>query len=416
IYVTDNTVYILDGRTYEEIGELTPDIGAQPIRGCNGCQMARDVYVYPDQDLLLVDVTVLSAGKGAGAYPPPRYFSLRSREPLTYPVAASFTCGGKMELRPPIEGVLYTTAAYARYVFHQNLVALQAGTGRVLRWRDGINASLVVAGTGVIYCERGDEAGDLALDLYDWTPLGYVPHYCIHTLDLSRQRLYATDAARLIVLRDRGGQPMPTPTPEVVATLPAIQAIHVSPDYADDRTIFISGNGSLFRSQDAGTSWVRLRGGLPSLSHYAAQFKIAFSPAFVRDRTVYAAAFAGDAIGYGVLRSTDGGDTWQMLWRGLDHLRVYDVILSPKWVEDGALIAYAHYQQVTPKMESGESVFRSADRGEHWELVAMRPSSDTSAPPLPKPEELLPLQRPLVEIISRDHGRTLERTWNSGRS
>jgi len=423
IYITDYTVYVYDGRTYKELGELTPDIGAQTLRGCSGCLQARGVYVYPDRDLLLVDVTILAAGAGVGIYPPPRIFSLKSREPLTYPASAFFTCGGELELQQPTEGVLYTTASYARYVFYQNVAARQVGSGEVLRWRDGINAELVVPGSGVIYCGRGREFFQ-AIDIKSWTPLGHVPYRCLHTLDLARHRLYATDASRLIVLRDSGGQPLPKLPPEPVSKLPAtegsgitlyhpaIEEIVISPNYVEDRTLWVTGGGQLLRSTDGGKSWVRLQGGLSYLKSTPLGYKLTVSPNYRADRTLYVAASGGESVGYGVLRSTDGGDTWEMLWQGLDHLRVTEVVLSPDWARDGMMLAYTRYQQVALKMEGGESLFRSTDRGEHWELVKAR---TYDAPPLPKPEELLPIQKPLVQIGRRGY-EEVARTQDGGRS
>lgn len=416
LYITDNSVYIYAGGTYEEIGELTPDIGALPFRGCNGCPTTRDVYIYADLDLLLADVTTISTGKGAGTYSPPRAFSLETLEPLTYPAATSFACGGKLWVAPPRDGVLYTTMTYSRYVFYRNLVARQAGTDKILRWRDGLNAHLVIPRTGVIYGEW-DESLLVALDEQSWLPLGHVPSYCFHTLDLERGRLYATDGARLIVLQDSGGQPLAPPTPEAVKALSPVRAIYASPGFAEDRTIFLDTDDGLLRSLDGGRTWQSLGGEAAWLRGPSIQRSLAISPDYARDRTLFLAAYAGDSRGYGVLRSTDAGQTWQLLWNGLDHLRVHKIVLSPDYARDGTLLGYAWYQKLAPQMVGGESIFRSIDRGGHWELVASRSHADYGLS-LPTVEELLGVAPPQVQVVMSAHGygRRIERTNNGGLS
>lgn len=414
IYVVDETVYVYDGQTYAAKPDLTPDLSDPPFRGCNGCLYARGVYIYPAEDLLVVDVNVHVVGAGAGTYPSPRFFSLRTLQPLTWPAAGSSTCGGRFTLQWPTDGMLYTTISYSRYVFYQNLVARQAGSEEIARWLDGVNAALVVPETRVIYTSRGSELY-LALDMDTWQPLGHIPFYCVHTLDLARQRLYATDRSVLIVLRDRGAQPLPSSPARPLEKLPAVEQILVSPSYAADQTLWVAGGGMVARSTDGGQTWARLGGGLPMLQVYPLSYALAVSPNYTQDHTLFAAVSAGDSVGYGVYRSTDGGDSWQPMWEGLSHLRVRDVVLSSRYAQDGALLAHTDYHRLTPPMDSGEAMFKSTDRGVHWVLVATRSYSDSAAPLLQRAAALLDGPAPLVQLTRRNYGE-VARTTDGGRT
>ena len=328
IYVTDVSAYVYDGASYQPLGELIPELGAQTLRGCNGCRGVRDLYIYPELDLLAAEMTVYSVGAGAGMAPQPRFFSLKSRAPLVSPAILSLTCGGKIALQMPVDGLLYSTSSYTRYVYYQNLVAQRAGSGEMARWRDGLNAALVIPASRVIYVNRAGEML-LALDMDSWQPLGHIPYYCVHTLDLAIHRLYAVEDSRLTVLRDSGGQPLPSVTAERANKLPGIDGIYASPDYDRDHTLWVTGGGQLFRSTDGGANWVSLAGGLPRLRSQPLSFHLAVSPNYAQDRTLYAGVESGNSVGYGVWRSTDGGDSWEALWQGLEQLRVIQLALSP---------------------------------------------------------------------------------------
>jgi len=415
IYITDYTVFIYDGERLQAGGELTPDIGEQPLRGCNGCRAARDVYVYPELDLLIADVTVLSAGKGWGTYPPPRFYSLRTLEPRTYPVAAGATCAGKFQVSLPVGGVIYDTTSYSRYAYHLNLVAREAGTENVLRWVDGLSARLVLPEAGVIYSDQFDRAL-LALDMETWAPLGTVPWYCFHTVDRDRGWLYAIEGSRLIILRDRGGQPQPGVPEQPVERLAGIRGIYPSPDYARDLTLFLDTDKGLARSADGGRTWRLVADDSMGLTHSVPNRRLVFSPDYARDHTIYATAFTYNGTGYGVLRSTDAGAHWERLWSGLDHLRVERVVLSPQWAQDGEMLTYARYARLAPTMESGVSLYRSRDRGAHWELAAQRADSAPDAPALPEPEAIWGADKAQVRARLGPTARTVELTRDGGES
>ena len=292
-----------------------------------------------------------------------------------------WACGDRLLLAEPVNGRLYRGESYSRYMFYNNLLAYDL-EGNLETWRDGLSLGLTNANTGQMYLPHGNDT--LVLDLATLSPLGSLPPVCMHTLDAETGRLYGLLERDLLVFAERGGRPSFAPAVQA-GTLPAeqIEAIQPSPGYADDSTLFVTTPGKLFRSRDGGRTWAQLRGGLP-LGDYLT-LDLALSPSYSSDRTLYAGGFRNDFWGEGVYRSTDAGDTWQPVWDGILHLRVFDVALSPNYATDRTLLAYSRYQRITP-WQSGLSVFRSNDQGLSWTLV-MTQSQESSLPP---PEQLLP--------------------------
>ena len=91
-------------------------------------------------------------------------------------------------------------------------------------------------------------------------------------------------------------------------------------------------DGGVWKSTNDGASWKPLTDGQPTL----AIGSLALDPADTTDQTLYAGtgeaiydvlpapAFNGDAyFGMGVLKTTDGGDTWALLGTGLPNFGVY---------------------------------------------------------------------------------------------
>ncbi len=113
---------------------------------------------------------------------------------------------------------------------------------------------------------------------------------------------------------------------------------------------FIVADGDVYRSDDAGATWSL------SLSLHRGLRSLAASPAFATDRTV----FAVDGHGL-LLRSTDGGGTWQEVSRiapigGASDADVY-LSISPAYPADPTLWAVVE----------GSVAYRSTDGGLTWE-------------------------------------------------
>lgn len=134
-------------------------------------------------------------------------------------------------------------------------------------------------------------------------------------------------------------------------------ALAVSPDFEQDRTVFLGvsrGGGLLLFSNDDGQSWIPLAN--------AAITAIAPSPAFARDRTIW-----GVFGQQGLMRSTDGGVTWQSAQRGLPALVQANssLVLSA----DAALLL----------MRNPPQLYRTSDGGESWQISQAAFITQTSA-------------------------------------
>jgi photosystem II stability/assembly factor-like uncharacterized protein len=423
LLIVGYSVYRASPETLQVSGDLLPEITAQPAPGCSGCLAATGAQVYPDRNLLVVDITELSAGKGPGTLPPPRFFDATTLAEISSAAGQpgiARACNGRMILAEPVGGRVYRSEAYSRYAFFNNLSVYDLD-GRLLTWRDGLSLGITNPATGQMVVPGPD--GLLVLDLPALSPVGVlgraaageVSAACLFSVDAETGRIYAAQGGDLAVFSPQGA--WPAVPPAEASPLPAEQVafIQPSPDYARDHTLFLGSGGDrasqIFRSTDGGRTWQRLRGGLPE--GLGLSLDLALSPDYAHDHTLFVGGFWGDAWGEGVLRSTDGGDTWQPLWSDLAFLRVYDVALSPDYAADGTLLAYSRYQRITP-WQPGQAVFRSADRGLHWTLVMTAPL-DASLPP---PEDLLPpsSSRPALRFRTANSGRSVERSTDGGQT
>jgi photosystem II stability/assembly factor-like uncharacterized protein len=99
-----------------------------------------------------------------------------------------------------------------------------------------------------------------------------------------------------------------------LSTSSNVEAIAVSPNYGADHTVLVSVLGKgLYRSTDGGTTFAAVGTSLLQNNHLITDYEqpvsnpIQFSPTYARDRTIF--GMAQDDI----VRSTDGGDSWQVL-------------------------------------------------------------------------------------------------------
>lgn len=147
-----------------------------------------------------------------------------------------------------------------------------------------------------------------------------------------------------------------------------LQDLHVgrvvfSPDWAYDRTLFAAGYGPAHRSTDSGASWQPLGSPLPPL------YDLALSPNYAQDRTLFACYRESEPSAIwpesGVVRSSDGGETWELASTGLPG--TYDpwarsIAVSPGFAADRTL--YVAYQGTGH--QGPDQVFRSTDAGNTW--------------------------------------------------
>ena len=136
----------------------------------------------------------------------------------------------------------------------------------------------------------------------------------------------------------------------------------ISPAYAQDHTLFTvhgvaNGLGaSLYRSQDGGDTWSTPLVGLEYIN------QVVISPDFAQDRRVYLVAVQQ------IWASTDGGDTWakQPYWDFTHQVRM--LAASPTLAQDNVLVAI------------GNGIYRSTDAGNSWQVVAGPPMLNPNDP------------------------------------
>ncbi len=408
LLVVGHTIYAVDPDTAQIKQDLLPEITSQPLPWCDGCSFANNAYVFPNDNLVAFDIQPISLGKGAGLLLPPRFFDATSMAAMTKPAEIPTIqpgCGSQKSLLKPVNNRIYRHQSYDRYVFYNNLL-IEDLDGNVLALRDGLEQPFINVQTNQAY------ANGWVIDLDSWLPIGQMPTVCLFMHDAQQGLLYGSRQNDLLVLTERGGQ-LSAVTSETPAALPekSISQVVFSPDYANDKTIFlISEKSRLYRSVDGGQTWSMLRGAVPMNSF--ATLNLAISPDFAQDHTLFTGGYLGESWGEGVLRSTDRGDTWQPMWNDLSFLRVYRVALSPTYATDGALLAYAHYARLA-MMENGVAVQRSTDRGVSW-TVALTTTDEASAP-LPSAVLGTPAAPTIPLRIAADN-RQIERTIDNGQT
>jgi photosystem II stability/assembly factor-like uncharacterized protein len=143
--------------------------------------------------------------------------------------------------------------------------------------------------------------------------------------------------------------------PEPPATLFPIDDLAVSPNYAQDQTLFAASHQhGLFKSTNGGQTWILTD--FPVRSTSFEGYRLAVSPAYKRDQTIYA------VTGFSLHRSTDGGETWRTLSQPGHILQVQQIALSPNFARDDTML-----------VSTPTAILRSTNRGETWQEGLPRP-------------------------------------------
>jgi len=148
--------------------------------------------------------------------------------------------------------------------------------------------------------------------------------------------------------------------------------IAYSPDFGRDHTVLTGTYHFTLRSSDGGASWNKVpvqyeddpwagvdcrRAKEPRTTPRYYKFQMAlgfaFSPAFAKDRTVFA-AYRPE----GLVRSVDGGASFSKIWHGCGD-QVSSLVISPAFPSDQTLFA---------SLDDG--IYRSRDAGHTWLRVA----------------------------------------------
>lgn len=130
----------------------------------------------------------------------------------------------------------------------------------------------------------------------------------------------------------------------------AIDALHMSPAYEDDSTVFVIVQNYLLRSTNRGASWKQLVSGLDS--PYVLS-DITLSPGFAEDGTLFVSTDGG-----GIYRSVDRGQTWHRFNQGLEQENVGIVLATDAF--DGPAILAAGSQRGLFVSSASEASWRRA--------------------------------------------------------
>jgi DNA-binding beta-propeller fold protein YncE/photosystem II stability/assembly factor-like uncharacterized protein len=174
--------------------------------------------------------------------------------------------------------------------------------------------------------------------------------------DYARDRtIYAGSTAAGVFLSTNGGLHWQETGFPARGSDPDLFHLALSPDYPQDRTLFATAGWRPYRSTDGGNSWQALGRGLPAVFPISA---LAVSPAYGQDRTVYA---GGNYLDPRIFVSTDGGESWQPSGQGLPESSsgIDALAFSPGYAMDRTVYAWLKNQ----------GLYRSTDGGASWEQV-----------------------------------------------
>jgi molybdopterin converting factor small subunit len=131
-------------------------------------------------------------------------------------------------------------------------------------------------------------------------------------------------------------------------------------------TLYMQYHGGVYRSDDAGETWIDIAAGLPS----DFGFPMALDPNDPARAFVIPLNSDGDRVTSGgamrVFETADRGESWRALGNGLPAADAYLTILRQAFCQDGGSPVGLYFGT------TGGTVFGSADGGESWDVVADR--------------------------------------------
>ena len=174
-----------------------------------------------------------------------------------------------------------------------------------------------------------------------------------------------------------------------------IFAVEISPNYQQDRTLFINVRGNLFKSEDGGDSWQKIVKGLDYQQKLSSLDIAAQSPKILFLST----------LGDGIYKSENGGDSWSQVNQGLETLSIDLVAIAPdsadmvlaagsetglyktenggaSWAQvmagDNKITAIAFDSAQKDQITIGDAqgnLYFSDNRGKTWQRLATLPNS-----------------------------------------
>ena len=171
--------------------------------------------------------------------------------------------------------------------------------------------AVVMAGTYGLGLYRSSDGGHTWASLSAAIPISTANSIVFSSDFLNDRTVFVGTEGRGVFRSQDGGQSWAQMGAGVVGFW--VWAVDLPPDYAATGKVFAGTDRGLFRSTDRGATWQKLP--LPSAHGVNG---IAFSPDYVRDRTIWVSAFTVNAeTPAGAYVSEDDGTTWRLTSSGL---------------------------------------------------------------------------------------------------
>jgi photosystem II stability/assembly factor-like uncharacterized protein len=179
---------------------------------------------------------------------------------------------------------------------------------------------------------------------------------------------------------------------------PVVSVLVVSPNYARDG-ILLAGTveDGVFSSSNRGGHWVAWNFGLLDLNTIC----LAISPDFANDETLFV------GVDSGIFRSTNGGRAWREVDFSLDLAPVLSLALSPAYAEDGVLFAGTESHGLYRSEGRGRNWTRLGE-----DHVRDAVNAILLSPEFPEKADILVVLGDRL-LLSRDRGRSWVE-WGSG--
>jgi photosystem II stability/assembly factor-like uncharacterized protein len=147
-----------------------------------------------------------------------------------------------------------------------------------------------------------------------------------------------------------------------------IDALELSPNFDEDKTLFVAIGRRLLRSKDGGFSWKVLVNGLDNNYHISS---IATPSSFLIDRTLFVST-----NGDGIYRSNDGGASWVKVNNGLENLNIDLLFVLSLNNADRTLLAATNTGGLFKTKNEGTSWYQVIDSDTKITAIALLPDQE----------------------------------------
>lgn len=245
-------------------------------------------------------------------------------------------------------------------------------------WASGVSIG------GAIY--RTTDSGQTWQRVYGTDYVGAIAISPQYTTD---RTIYAAgNRGQVLVSQDGGDTWTPVGNWPAGIYSPGMQQVALPPNYPTDGTIFAAGQPGIWRLLPGATTW-EPAASIPYTLSYVTSLVV--SPDYAHDRTLLAATTwytgTGGPTHYGVLRSNDGGITWQASDTGLPDTYLRGLAFSPRYATDHTiyLTTGASGSGASPTNSGRPSLlYRSRDGGLNWTAVGAPPGNSDLREPVVK--------------------------------